>query len=572
MNAVTDSSTATTRQKLPIYELLAKDIKRLGTECVFGLMSDDTAVFAVTLDSMGVRFIGARHENNAITMAEGYAWATGQLAIAVVGRGPATANGLHSAVYALRTGSKVLVIYGEAAVGAGAPNGVGPDYKAFNATGVLASAGLPVFRPTSAQAARPALNDAINMAQRGTAAALLLPVDIQLASIEIDEQWAVPALAPLPAPAGDASTQSIAAAAAMLERSERPLIVAGRGAHLAGARRELEALCEHTGALLATSARGKEMFAGHPYNLGIIGSFSTSVARRYIEQADCVMVFGAGLNCFTSSFGQSIPKVPLIQVDRTRDNIGRWFNADVAVIGDARQVAQQLIAATPSRDKADMAFHADGVKEQIESFDMGEDFQAAHTARTLDPRALGMALDAALPAKRSVVYDAGNFLGVAPYLMVPGPDHFKLTTDFASIGIGFGTALGVAKARPDHTTVLMIGDGGFMMTISELETTVREDLPLVIVVMNDCAYGAELHVLRPRQLPVEKSLFPDIDFADVAACFAFETATIRSLDDLAAIAPMLKNPQGPILLDCKINPDVVSPFMGELAALEAHDD
>ena len=121
-----------------------------------------------------------------------------------------------------------------------------------------------------------------------------------------------------------------------------------------------------------------------------------------------------------------------------------------------------------------------------------------------------------------------------------------------------------ARARPDHTTVLVIGDGGFMMTISELETAVREDLPLVIVVMNDCAYGAELHVLRPRQLPTEKSLFPDIDFADVAACFAFETATIRSLDDLAAVAPLLANPQGPVLLDCKINQDVVAPFMGEL--------
>ena len=73
---------------------------------------------------------------------------------------------------------------------------------------------------------------------------------------------------------------------------------------------------------------------------------------------------------------------------------------------------------------------------------------------------------------------------------------------------------------PGFPDLLMIGDGGFMMTISELETAVREDLPLVVCVMNDCAYGAELHVLRPRQLRLEKCLFPDIEFAYISSCLA----------------------------------------------------
>ena len=101
---------------VPVFQILAEDIHALGVRTVFGLMSDDTAVFAVTLDGLGVKFVGARHENNAIAMAEGYAYATGQLGVAVIGRGPATANGLHAAVAASRMGSKVLVIYGDAAV------------------------------------------------------------------------------------------------------------------------------------------------------------------------------------------------------------------------------------------------------------------------------------------------------------------------------------------------------------------------------------------------------------------------------------------------------------------------
>ena len=108
-----------TSTKVLVYQMLAEDIKALGVDCVFGLMSDDTALFATALDTMGVRLYGTRHENMAIVMAEGYAYATGKLAIAIVGRGPALANGLHGAVYANRTGSKVLIISGEAATPGG---------------------------------------------------------------------------------------------------------------------------------------------------------------------------------------------------------------------------------------------------------------------------------------------------------------------------------------------------------------------------------------------------------------------------------------------------------------------
>jgi len=87
----------------------------MGVEAAFGLISDDTALLATALDTSGARFYGARHENCAIAMADGYAYAAGRLGVAVIGRGPALANGLHGAIYASRTGSPVLLIYGEAA-------------------------------------------------------------------------------------------------------------------------------------------------------------------------------------------------------------------------------------------------------------------------------------------------------------------------------------------------------------------------------------------------------------------------------------------------------------------------
>lgn len=559
-------------RRVPVYEALAADIRSLGTEAVFGLMSDDTAAFAATLDAIGIPFHGARHENTAIAMAEGYAAASGRLGIAVVGRGPATANGLHAAVFSSRTGSKLLIIYGEAPVPGAEVNTLGPDYKGFDATAVLRAAGLKTFAATSAAAARTALADAVAAAERGSTVALLLPTNVQLASIEASEAER-PLEVPRPPrlPRG-ARPQGVEAATMLLKASRRPLIVAGYGAHLSGARAALEELAERTGALLVTTARAKDLFRGHPFNLGIIGSFSHSLARRLIEQSDCVIVFGAGLNFLTMSFGASLPKVPLIHVDAVRSSIGRWHDADVALVGDARLVAEQLRDRLPARAAPEKPFHAADIRQDIAGFDMARDFQAANTARTVDPRALAIALDKLLPQDRSMVYDAGNFLGVVPYLSVPGPERFKMTNVFASIGLGFGAALGFARARRDATTVLVIGDGGFLMTMGELETAVREDLPLVVVLMNDCAYGAELHFLKMRQLPVTKSVFPDVDYAPAAEAFGYRAATIRSLDDLKALAPVLAKPDGPIFLDCKINADVAAPFMSEFAQFESSQE
>ena len=551
----------------PVFQILAEDIHALGVRVVFGLMSDDTAVFAVTLDGLGVKFVGARHENNAIAMADGYAYSTGELGVALIGRGPATANGLHAAVAASRMGSKVLVIYGDAAVASGAVNGIGPDYKGFNAQAVLGAAGLTCFTAASAATARQTLADAVAAASHGAFAALLLPTNVQMMNAEVWEP-ATTRLVPASPPTG-ARRQSIGAAATLLGKSRHPVIVAGLGAHRAGAKEALQALAEKTGALLMTSARGKDMFHGHPYNLGILGSFSHTMGRRMMDQADCVLVFGAGLNFLTMSFGAAVPPVPIIHVDSVRAHIGRWTTADVAVVGDARLVAEQLLAAVPSRPSSEKPFHAAENLASIAAFDISRDFEPAHTPRTLDPRALGVELDRLLPRERNIVYDAGNFLGVLPYLTVPTPGHLKMTNEFASIGLGFGTALGVAKGCPHVPTALVIGDGGFLMTMSELETVVREDIPLIVVLMNDCAYGAELHFLALRKLPVGKSVFPDVEFAAVAEAFGFQAYTIRTLDELRALGPVLARPEGPILLDCKINADIASPFMGEFAEFEA---
>lgn len=557
--------------RMPAYEALAHELKNRGIDAVFGLMSDDVALFVSTLDAIGVRFHAARHENNAVAMAEGYAAATGRLGVAILGRGPATANALNGAMYALRTGSPVLLILGASAMAAHLPGGQAPspDPKAFNVQGVLDAAGFRSFLATDAQTARQTLANAIDATQQGACAALLLPRDVQAGLVDFPSPLGVPTAAPAAVPRVAARPAAIEAAATLLGKSRRPLFVAGLGAHRSGARAALERLADQVGAVLATTLKAKDMFRGHAYNLGIIGSFSHGAARRLIDQADCVVVFGAGMNPRTTSYGSALPQdVPLIHVDLARSNIGRWFHADVALVADARSAAEQLIGALPERAASDKLFHSEATRRGLAEFDPASEFQPAHTARTMDPRALAIELDRLLPPDRNAVYDAGNFLQILPYISVPGPDQLKNSVDFASIGMGFGTALGFARGAPERPTVLFVGDGGLLMTLGELETVVREDIPLVIVVMNDCAYGAELHFLKMRGMPVATSLFPDVDFAPVAEAFGFHAETVRTLDELRRLAPLLQNPQGPILLDCKINASVAAAFHLESAEHE----
>ena len=549
-------------RNIPAYQILAEDIKGLGVDTVFGLMSDDICQLFATLDAMGVRMVGARHETNAVMAAAGYAAATGKLGVALIGRGPAMANAMHGTLSAHKSGMPVLVISGDAPLGRGLVNALGPDLKSYPAATVVRACGIPTFVPSSTDAVRQALADSVAESSLGKTAVLLLPTDLQVGYTDVpDGPSPVKLLAPAaPQPA---RKSSIDTAAGLLRASRRPLIVAGVGAHRAGARAAIEALAEKTGALLVNALKAKDMFRGNPYDMGILGSSSTSVARRYIEQADCVIAIGVALNSLTMSSGIALPPVPLIHVDAVRTNIGRWWHADVAVVGDARLVTDQLTAALPARGADEKPWHTEAVRTELARFEHTMDFQVAHTARTVDPRILTLELSRILPENRHIVFDGGNFMANWAYFSVPNPGHFTHSLDSGSVGLGLGTAIGVARGQPDRTVLLLIGDGGMLMSMGEIETIIREDLPMIVAVMNDAAYGAEVHILRGQNLPPAKAEFFDVEFAPMAEPLGFESYTIRSMDDLKKIESVLANPQGPIFLDCKINGEVIAPFITE---------
>jgi thiamine pyrophosphate-dependent acetolactate synthase large subunit-like protein len=188
-------------------------------------------------------------------------------------------------------------------------------------------------------------------------------------------------------------------------------------------------------------------------------------------------------------------------------------------------------------------------------------------ADRIDPRLLSLRLDEILPTERIISVDSGNFMGYpSTHLAVPDEFGFCFTQAFQSIGLGLYTAIGAALARPDRLPVLGTGDGGFLMAISELETAVRLEIPLVVIVYNDAAYGAEVHHFTDKE-DLTTVTFPDTDFAALARGYGAEGLTVRSADDLAPVHAWLQGARThPLVIDAKIADDGGSWWLAEAFA------
>ncbi len=195
----------------------------------------------------------------------------------------------------------------------------------------------------------------------------------------------------------------------------------------------------------------------------------------------------------------------------------------------------------------------------------GTPFQDAGDGVRIDPRTLSIALDAVLPAERTVATDSGHFMGYpAMYLRVPDAHGFVFTQAFQSVGLGLATAIGAAIARPDRLTVAALGDGGALMALSELETVARLALRMLIVVYNDAAYGAEVHHFGPYGASLGLVRFPDVDFAALGSAAGLEGTTVRQPSDLQAVESWLaRGAERPLILDAKVVPTVVAEWLEE---------
>ncbi|BCB77187.1 thiamine pyrophosphate-binding protein [Phytohabitans flavus] len=501
---------------------------------VFGVVGSGNFHVTNALVAAGARFHAAAHEGGAASMADGYARVSGRLGVLTVHQGPGVTNALTGIAEAAKSRTPLVVL---------APEATSPHSNFHIDLPALAASVGADFRRVAAASV---YADVAWACAAGRTVVLGLPLDVQ-------SQAAGPASDPPPlAPAEPAP--DVGSLVDALAAAQRPVFIAGRGAARRGeaARTAIAALADQRGALLAVSAAARGLFAGDPWYLDVSGGFATPLAAELIGGADLVVAWGSTLNMWTTRHGRLIPPgATVAQVDVDPAALGRHREVDVAVTGDVVEVARACAGLGH-----DEGWRTPELRTRIAAEGRWRDvpYQDTTGGGRIDPRTLSAALDDLLPAERTVVVDSGNFMGYpAMYMSVPDAAGFCFTQAFQSIGLGLASALGAAVARPDRLTVAALGDGGFLMSVAELTTAARLALPLLVVVYDDAAYGAEVHHFGPHGHPLDTVTFPDTDLAATARGFGCASLTVRALDDLDGVREWLRGPRAtPLVVDAKV--------------------
>jgi acetolactate synthase I/II/III large subunit len=557
-----------------VHDAVAAALADLGADTVFGVVGSGNFMVTNALVASGARFIAARHENGAATMADAWARSSGRPGVLSLHQGPGITNALTGITEAAKSRTPLLVLAADVSASAVQSSfriGVDALTRAVGATpAVLHSASLAIDDAVRAY---------VTAAEQRRTVVLAMPLDVQAA------ECAWPPGGPRrPASAGPPPPQprQVAALAGALRDAERPVFVAGRGARHGAARQALERLADQCGALLATSAAAKGLFRGSAWDLDVSGGFASPLAAELISGADLVVAWGCSLGPWTTRHGTLIgPGARVAQIDLEAAAIGAHRRVNVAVTGDVVNVAQAALDQLAQGQPADGAdpdspdsggpdsggpdsggseprgYRSRMLRERLARETRWRDLPYADDGdeEHIDPRTLTIALDDMLPAERLVAIDSGNFMGYpSMYLTVPDEDGFCFTQGYQSVGLGLASAIGAAIARPDRLTVAALGDGGALMGISELETAVRLGLPLVIVIYDDEAYGAEVHHFGAAGLPLDTVRFPPADLAAIAAGFGCTGVTVRAPADLGAVRDWLDGPRtSPVVIDAKVS-------------------
>ena len=524
-----------------VSEAVGATLAGLGADTVFGLVGSGNFHVTNALIANGATFVATRHECGAACAADAWARGTGRVGILSVHQGPGLTNALTGITEAAKSRTPLLVLAADVA-GAAVRSNFRIDVAAL-ATSVGA---VPDRLYSPATAAADAVR-AYRTAQRQRRTVVLaMPLDVQAAQCEPPKIPPAPPLAS-PAPAPEAAARLAQA----LAEAERPVFVAGRGA--LAARTALEELADACGALLATSAVAKGLFHGSPWDLGVSGGFASPLAAELITGADLVVGWGSSLNMWTMRHGKLIGRgTRVAQVDDDSSAIGAHQPVDIAVPGDVAQTARGVLASLHAQPGYRSGELRDRIAREVRWRDVPYDDQGGDGV--IDPRTLTIALDDLLPAERVVAIDSGNFMGYpSMFLSVPDERGFCFTQAYQSIGLGLASAIGAALAQPDRLPVAALGDGGALMGVSELETVVRLGLPMVIVVYDDDAYGAEVHHFGPDGFALDTVRFPPADIAAIGRGFGCAGVTVRGTEDLGPVRDWLAGPRDrPLVIDAKV--------------------
>ena len=539
-----------------VYDVLAGAFMQEGVRTCFALLGDANMNWAARLSEAGCRMVYVRHEHCALAAAMAYARKNRDVAVATVTCGPGVTQLITALPAAVRAHLPVVVFAGEAPLKSGWYNQEIDQAPLINATGAAYHRlHMPERMPV-------AVRDAFLQARRERRPVVVgIPFDLQARPWDGSEKLPTPSHELLPRPSPMAShPDDVARAAQLIAGAERVVVLAGLGAVEAGAGAACRALAARMGGLLSTTLPARGLFHDDPFCIGISGSFTPEVGLEYLAQADLVIAVGCSLAYHAGGGGQLWPKAKMLQIDI--DPVAVSQGQEVArhhLRADARLGVEALTTALPNRNKG---WRTDAMAARIR--DSKPDSHVFEIEPgLLDPRDVVEALEKSLPRDWEMVNSSGHCSWFFAQMPSRAQERFLTIREFGAIGNGISFAIGVAAAvaaaGADRPVVLFDGDGSLLMHVQELETIRRHGLNILIVVMNDGAYGSEVHKLRSEGMPEDGSVFGYCDFAAIARGFGLAGQTFKSLEGLRERVAAFAAGGGAAVWDFHVSDKVLSP-------------
>lgn len=541
---------------MKVWDLILTELRRSGAEELFGVLGAGNLAFVgLATNEFGMHYRSLRHEAAAVAAADAYARVSGRLGVATVTHGPGLTHAASAIVEAVKSGVAVLLVTSD--VDHDAPH----QNQSLDQAALVTALGARAFAVTRLEGAVAVVRAAVETAVSGEPAVLIVPGVVQhhdapeaLWHEGVDAEPLSEANAALSSMG--AATSNLDSVVSLLEAARRPIILAGRGAATDPTIERLREIGRRIGAILFTTLPAKDAFFGDAFDAGICGSFGDPDALALAGQADVALVVGSSLSSWTTVRGTIFPKTEIVRLDHD-DAVSRT-DCSAVLVGEADENVQKLLAALSPYNRE--GYRTPETQHVLASARARlDDDRSDETG--IDPRRLVRALDGILPPARTVVVDGGHFSGwPAIYLRTPRPGSFIYAHGYQCVGLSLGNVVGAAVGAPGTLPIAFIGDGGLLMSAGELDAIMGLATPVLVVVMNDCGYGAEFHQATRRD--AELTLLPENNYAALAKAFGATGISVRNLEDLDELERWLAAPAGLCVVDCRITRVVRADWLG----------
>jgi acetolactate synthase-1/2/3 large subunit len=540
-------------------EIIWECLEREGVSVVFGYPGGAILPTYDALKHSKIHHVLVRHEQGATHMADGYARASGQVGVAVATSGPGATNMVTGIATAMLDSVPIVCITGQ--VGSKL---IGTDaFQEVDITGVT----LPVTKHNylvtrTADIAR-TIREAFYIARSGRPGPVLIDItkDAQQGTCELDWEAAEPQLPgyrPDLSPADDEYRRAIE----LIHNAKRPVILAGHGIMMSGAMRQVRELAERAHIPIATTLLGIGAFpAEHELNLGMMGMHGESWVNQAIQDADLLLALGMRFDDrVTGNLKTYAPNAKKIHVEIDPSEINKNVKVDVALVGDLCDVLDRILPTVEECKREEWLSEIKKLKgtaavRDIQNLPDSGHLYAAHVINDLWRETQGKAL---------VVTDVGQHqMWEAQYYKHDDPRTLITSGGLGTMGFALPAAIGAKMASPDSEVWVVVGDGGFQMTLCELATMVQENLKVNIAIINNGYLGMVRQwqeFFYDRNYQATPLLSPD--FAKIAEAYGVRAFTVSERGQVIPTVREAREHDGPVLIDFRVEQeDTVYPMV-----------